>query len=57
MQAAMQNAGGMDQMPGDERRAVILPPQTTSRERDQAIATVDQRPDAAIKVTRNWLRS
>ena len=56
MQAAMQNGNAMDQMGGDDRR-FILPPQTTSRERDQVIATVDQRPDAALKVTRNWLRS
>ena len=57
MQAAMQNGNAMEQMAGDDRRTIILPPQTTSRERDQVIATVDQRPDAALKVTRNWLRS
>jgi flagellar M-ring protein FliF len=28
----------------------------TSAEREQAIATVEQRPEAAIRVTRNWLR-
>lgn len=56
MQAAMQGGHPMDQMSGDDRRSVILPPQATSRERDQAQATVDQRPDAALKVTRTWLR-
>lgn len=29
----------------------------TSPERDQAIATVEQRPEAAIRVTQNWLRA
>jgi flagellar M-ring protein FliF len=58
MQAALQ--GGqqdMSQMGADDRRQVILPPQATSTEREQAIATVDQRPDAALRVTRGWLRT
>lgn len=38
-------------------RQVVLPAIAISPEREQAIATVDQRPDAAIRVTRNWLRA
>jgi flagellar M-ring protein FliF len=59
MQAAIQAAAEMEQMQRqvDERRQVVLPPTTTSPEREQAIATVEQRPDAAIRVTKNWLRS
>lgn len=41
----------------DERKPVVLPPPATTPEREQAIATVDQRPDAAVRVTRAWLRS
>jgi flagellar M-ring protein FliF len=41
----------------EERRAVILPPLPTSTEREQAMATIDQRPDAALRVVRGWLRS
>ena len=41
----------------EERRPVVLPPIATSAERDQAIATVEQRPDAAIRVARGWIRS
>jgi flagellar M-ring protein FliF len=33
-----------------------LPAISTSAEREQAIATVEQRPEAAIRVTKNWLR-
>lgn len=41
----------------EERRAPIkLPPVPTTPEREQAIATVEQRPDAALRVTRQWLR-
>ncbi len=41
----------------EERRAPIkLPPMPTTPEREQAIATVEQRPDAALRVTRQWLR-
>lgn len=39
------------------KRPVKLPPPATTFEREQAIATVEQRPDAAIRVTRAWLRS
>lgn len=39
------------------RPPVMLPAIAISPEREQAIATVDQRPEAAIRVTRNWLRS
>ncbi len=63
MQMAMQG-GTADQMNGveemeeiEERRAPIkLPPMPTTPEREQAIATVEQRPDAALRVTRQWLR-
>jgi flagellar M-ring protein FliF len=41
----------------EERRAVILPPLPTSTEREQAMATIDQRPEAALRVVRGWLRS
>lgn len=41
----------------DTRKPVMLPPPATSPEREQAIATVEQRPDAAIRVARGWLRS
>ena len=34
-----------------------LPAIATSAEREQAIATVEQRPEAAIRVTKNWLRT
>ncbi|MEP6781933.1 MAG: hypothetical protein ABJC26_18685, partial [Gemmatimonadaceae bacterium] len=37
-------------------RQVVLAPMATSAERAQAIATIDQRPDAALRVTKNWLR-
>jgi flagellar M-ring protein FliF len=59
MQAAMQAAAEMEQMQRqvDERRQVVLPPTATTPEREQALATVEQRPDAAIRVTKNWLRS
>jgi flagellar M-ring protein FliF len=40
----------------EQRRAIRLPPPPTTPEREQAIATVEQRPDAALRVTRNWLR-
>jgi flagellar M-ring protein FliF len=39
------------------KRPVRLPPMATTPERDQAIATVEQRPDAAVRVVRGWLRS
>ncbi len=39
------------------RKAVVLPPPATTPEREQAMATVEQRPDAAVRVMRSWLRS
>ena len=41
----------------EERRAIVLPPLPTSTEREQAMATIDQRPDAALRVVRSWLRN
>jgi flagellar M-ring protein FliF len=48
----------IDQMAAleEQRRQIVLPPPPTTPEREQAIATVDQRPEAALRVTRNWLR-
>lgn len=66
MQMAMQGItdgesdDDMDDAPEqlEERRAPIkLPPMPTTPEREQAIATVEQRPDAALRVTRQWLRA
>jgi len=65
MQMAMQNMqsmptgeqAGYEMEEVEERRAPIkLPPMPTTPEREQAIATVEQRPDAALRVTRQWLR-
>ncbi len=66
MQMAMQEVtqglddGAASDVDGDvleEPRAPIkLPPIPTTPEREQAIATVEQRPDAALRVTRQWLR-
>ncbi|MCU0634959.1 MAG: hypothetical protein MUE41_08805 [Gemmatimonadaceae bacterium] len=39
-----------------EAPPVLLPPTQINPLREQAIATVDQRPGAAVKVLRNWLR-
>ena len=41
----------------EERRPAMLPPPVTTFEREQAMATVDQRPDAAVRVMRGWLRA
>ncbi len=41
----------------EQRKPVVLPPPTTTPEREQAIATVEQRPDAAVRVMRTWLRN
>jgi flagellar M-ring protein FliF len=41
----------------DQRRQIVLPPTVTTPEREQAIATVEQRGDAALRVTRGWLRT
>lgn len=59
MQAAMMP--GMNNFDDEEdespKRPVKLPPPPTTPEREQAMATVDQRPDAAVRVVRGWLRS
>ena len=57
MQLAMQSGNDMSQMSSEERRMMPLPPMLTTPEREQAMATVDQRPDAAVRVTRNWLKN
>lgn len=36
--------------------AILLPPTTVNPLREQAVATVDQRPGAAVKALRSWLR-
>ncbi len=41
----------------EERRVVHLPPPVTTEEREQAMATVEQRPEAAIRVSKAWLRA
>ncbi|HEY0930649.1 MAG TPA: flagellar basal-body MS-ring/collar protein FliF [Gemmatimonas sp.] len=62
MQQAMQDMEAeqeeMDQMAllEEQRRQIVLPPPPTTPEREQAMATVDQRPEAAIRVVRTWLR-
>jgi flagellar M-ring protein FliF len=64
MQQALQNVAGEegeeeeDEEPQiEQRRAPVkLPPIPTTPEREQAIATVELRPDAALRVTRQWLR-
>ncbi len=63
LQAARDNArmqAELDQLQAqaaeEQRRPVMLPPVPTTAEREQAIATVDQRPDAALRVVRSWLR-
>lgn len=40
----------------EQRRQIVLPPPRTTPEREQAMATVEQRPEAAIRVVRAWLR-
>ena len=58
MDAAQQGAGAaMPAPPPMPRQPLVLPPQASTPERDQAIATIEQRPDAAIRVIRSWLRS
>jgi flagellar M-ring protein FliF len=39
-----------------EEQPILLPPTTINPLREQAIATVDQRPGAAVKALRSWLR-
>ncbi len=57
MQAQMHAEFDQLQSHSGERRGVVLPPLSTTPEREQAIATIDQRPDAAVRVTRNMLRT
>ena len=59
MQGAPADQGnGVEATEGLESRRtpIKLPPMSTTPEREQAIATVEQRPDAALRVTRHWLR-
>lgn len=62
-QQLQQQAGLQQQQEEDEygiekpKLQYRLPAIATSAEREQAIATVDQRPEAAIRVTKNWLRT
>ncbi len=50
--------GDYGQQEQEERRAPVkLPPPPTTEEREQAIATVAQRPEAAIRVSKAWLRA
>ncbi len=53
----MQGDGQDYQQQGEERRSVVLPAPMITEEREQAIATVAQRPDAAIRVSKAWLRA
>ena len=58
MQSAMQGMNNYDEEELEEpKRPIRLPPPPTTPEREQAMATVDQRPDAAVRVMRGWLRS
>lgn len=54
MQAELERLQGQQEQ---ERRQILLPPPPVSAEREQAIATVEQRPDAAVRVVRDWLRT
>ena len=58
LQASYESQSDYDAMQQieEQRKPVVLPPPPTSLEREQAMATVDQRPDAAVRVVRNWLR-
>lgn len=58
LQAGYESASEYDMVPQleEQRKPVVLPPPPTTPEREQAIATVEQRPDAAVRVVRNWLR-
>jgi flagellar M-ring protein FliF len=38
------------------KRRIILPPMPESPIRDQVLATVDQRPEVAVRVIKNWLK-
>jgi flagellar M-ring protein FliF len=58
MQLAMANDEAFNQQAAldAQRRTIVLPPPPTTPEREQAIATVEQRPEAAVRVVRSWLR-
>ena len=58
MQLAMSADPAFNQqaMLEEQRRNIVLPPPPTTPEREQAIATVEQRPEAAVRVVRSWLR-
>ncbi len=58
MQSAMQdmNQHGEEELE-EPKRPVRLPPPPSTPEREQAMATVDQRPGAAVRVMRGWLRT
>jgi flagellar M-ring protein FliF len=61
LQAARDNArmqAELDELASaDQQRTIALPPVPTTPEREQAMATVDQRPDAALRVVRSWLKT
>lgn len=59
MDAAMDPAeqAAYQQQMMEESRRNLLPPPPTTPEREQAIAAVEQRPDAAVRVMRSWLRT
>lgn len=58
MQAAIQAAEDLElQQQAERKRQIVLPPPATTPEREQAMATVDQRLEAATRVTRGWLQS
>jgi flagellar M-ring protein FliF len=56
MQALAEDAYEEQEELEEQRPAVRLPPLPTTPEREQAIATVEQRPEAALRVVRTWLR-
>nr|MCU0648941.1 hypothetical protein [Gemmatimonadaceae bacterium] len=50
------DAGQLGALAAVDAAPVLLPPTQINPLREQAIATVDQRPGAAVKVLRTWLR-
>ena len=62
LQAARENASMQAELDAlgqqaEARRAVVLPPLPSTPEREQAMAVVEQRPDASVRVVRGWLRT
>jgi flagellar M-ring protein FliF len=53
---AMENDDTMSAIDAADAQPVLLPPTMINPLREQAIATVDQRPGAAVKALRSWLR-